>query len=290
MTLNVNNHDLASKVLLNGAISPAGAATVAYANADLNLALDNIFNHPNVGPFIGRQLIQHLVTSNPSPAYVARVAATFNNNGQGVRGDLKAVISAILLDPEARGDVKNDPKYGHLREPVLYIASMLRAFGVRSANGTTTSDGYLAPQSQSMDQDVMKPPTVFNFYSPDYNVPGAPIDGPEFQILSATTALKRANFANTMVTSTIGVGTNSPNGTSIDLSGLQALAANPADPGPLLDSLNALLLHGTMSQAMRTSITTALAVLPGTTAANNLSRAQAALYLVATSSQYQVER
>ncbi len=120
-------HDSSSKQLLDGYVAPASVTP----QQDLNNALDNIFNHPNVGPFVGKQLIQHLVKSNPSPAYISRVAAAFNDNGSGVRGDMKATIAAVLLDPEARAndnggnDVVTD---GHLQEPALFIAAMVRAF------------------------------------------------------------------------------------------------------------------------------------------------------------------
>jgi uncharacterized protein (DUF1800 family) len=128
MIVNPANHDATSKTLLNytGAspIVPAGLSPTD----DLDAALDNIFYHPNVAPFISKLLIQQLVTSNPTPAYVGRVSAVFNNNGQGARGDLKAVIRAILLDPEARGNNKTDPDFGKLREPVLYLTNVLRPF------------------------------------------------------------------------------------------------------------------------------------------------------------------
>ena len=124
MVANEATHDIVAKTLLGGAVLPARQT----AAMDLNGAIDNIFNDSNVGPFIGKQLIQHLVTSNPSPAYVARVAAAFNGETNGVRGDMKTVIKAILLDPEARGDVKTDANYGHLRHPALFISALLRAF------------------------------------------------------------------------------------------------------------------------------------------------------------------
>lgn len=283
MRLVATNHDTGTKQLLNGVVLPAGQTGVA----DLNAALDNIFNHPNVGPFVAGHLIRTLVTSNPTPAYVARVASVFNDNGAGVRGDLGAVVRALLLDPEARGDVKTDPNYGHLREPALYVANILRAFNARSANGLTTSDGYLNPQITPMEQDVFRPPSVFSYYPPDYLAPGTTdVLGPEFGILSATTALRRANLVNTIVYSTIPVSANAPNGTSIDQSGLQALAGNPT---ALVAELDRVLLHGTMSTAMRDSIVTAVNTVPAGT--NQLrDRARAALYLVATSSQYQVQR
>jgi uncharacterized protein (DUF1800 family) len=281
MRLIANNHETGTKELLDGLVLPAGQT----GDQDLNAAIDDIFNHPNVGPFVGGHLIRSLVTSNPAPAYVARVAAKFNDNGSGVRGDLAAVVRAILLDPEARGDSKTDANYGHLREPVLFVNNILRAFNARSANGATASDGYLNPQTSAMEQDVFRPPTVFSYYPPDYLAPGTTdVRGPEFGIYSATTALRRANFVNTIVFSTIPVSANAPDGTSIDLTGLQALAGNPA---ALVEELNRVLLHGNISTAMRDSIVAAVSAVPGT---NTLLRARQALYLVATSSQYQVQR
>ncbi|MBD0373547.1 MAG: DUF1800 family protein, partial [Pyrinomonadaceae bacterium] len=270
------NHAATAKELLDGYIIPATqTATSESANRELNQAIDNIFNHPNVGPFIARQLIQHLVTSNPSPAYVGRVAAAFNNNGQGVRGDMKAVIRAILLDPEARGDVKTDPNYGHLREPVLYVTSVLRALNA-------ASDGDLNPQTNPMGQNLFYSPSVFNYYSPNYKLPGKEeVYAPEFGIQTTAAAITRANFINTITYSRINAATG---GTTVDLSALQALAS---DPSKLVAALDGLLMHNSMSPAMRGVITAAITNIP---ASNTLQRAQAAVYLVATSSQYQVER
>jgi uncharacterized protein (DUF1800 family) len=291
-----NNHDTGQKVLLNGAVLPAGQ----NSTQDLNAAIDNIFNHPNVGPYIGRELIHHLVTSNPSPAYVGRVAAAFNNNGAGVRGDMKAVITAVLLDPEARGDIKTDPNYGHLREPVLYITNLLRAFNATSdfdlsgsnsygqtVNGTfqTYSNGT-ANYPATMDQDLFRSPTVFNYFPADYVMPGtADVFGPEFGILSATTTLKRANFVNTLIFNGITPSPpDKPTGTQLDFSNWQSQGGNPQQ---LVDSLNALMMHGAMSDTMRTAIVQNVSNI---SASNPLLRAQTAIYLVATSSQYQVER
>jgi uncharacterized protein (DUF1800 family) len=282
MVLTPSNHDPGTKVLLNGLTLPAPRT----GPADLKAALDNIFNHPNVGPFICTRLIQHLVTSNPSPPYVARVAAVFNNNGAGVRGDMLAVVRAILLDPEARGDIKTSPTYGHLREPAQYICNVLRAFNAKSVDGTKPSDGYLNPQAVNMGQDLYRPPSVFSYYSPNYSIAGTspPVKGPEFQLYNTATAIKQANFINTMVYGNIGVGTNSPNGTALDLSGWTQLAANPP---ALVEALNQLLLHGTMSAEMRNSILTAVNAV---SASNPKRRAQAAIYLVTSSSQYLVEK
>jgi hypothetical protein len=280
MVANETQHDTAAKTLLNGTILRAGQT----AAKDLSDALDNIMDDPNVGPFIARQLIQHLVTSNPSPAYVGRVAAVFNGS-TGPRGNLGATVRAILLDPEARGDVKTEPTYGRLRHPAQFAANLLRAFNARSADGATESDGYINPQLITMGMDLFRPPSVFSYFSPSGVVPGtAGVRGPEFGLYSTSTALRRINFVNTMAFSRIAVGTNSPAGTALDLAPWQALAGNPAN---LVNQLDALLLHGTMSQEMRTGITAAVTAVP---ASNGRKRAATAIYLIASSSQYQVER
>jgi hypothetical protein len=289
MVLVAANHEPGVKELLDSIIQPANQG----GDADLTAALDNIFYHPNVGPFISKQLIQHMVTSDPTPAYVARVATIFNNNGSGVRGDLKAVVRAILTDPEARGDVKTDPNYGYLREPVLFVTNILRQFNARAANGAvgSQSDGQINPQTQALGQDVFRAPSVFNYYPPDYIVPVNNIHGPEFYLLTTSTAFRRANFGNTIIFGTLPASTppntNAPNGTSIDMSELQALAAADTSGGLLLDKLNQKMMHGTMSTEMRNIITTAVLAVPS---ANALTRARTAVYLVATSSQYQVQR
>ena len=159
-----SNHDTTSKTLLNGFVVPAGGT----AESDLKAALDNIFSHPNVGPFICRQLIQHLVTSNPSPDYVARASASFNDNGKGERGDLATVVKTILLDPEARAE-DNGPLStatdvsGHLREPAVLIPAILRGLGAM-VNDTNN----LNSQSAILGQPLFTPPTVFNYFPPGY--------------------------------------------------------------------------------------------------------------------------
>jgi uncharacterized protein (DUF1800 family) len=268
------DHDKGTKQLLNGLNVPAGLS----AAADLKMALDNIANHPNVAPFIGKQLIQHLVTSNPTPAYVARISAVFNDNGSGVRGDLAAVVRAILLDPEARG-VHDEPTYGHLLEPALFIARVLRAF-------RATSDGVLATYSANMEQDVFRPASVFNFYPPGYRfLGGQGLLGPEFRLDDSATALARANFVNTVVFGTIPPSPpDRPTGTAVDISWLLPLAAYP---DLLIQELNGLMLHQSMSQQAHDAIRTAVLAVP---ASNPSMRAKTAAYLVASSSQYQVER
>ncbi len=309
-TVGNNRHDLTAKTLLNypGSTTTNVAACTncttlpniaTYANNSLNQALDNVFNHPTLGPYVSKVLIQHLVTSAPTPAYVSRVAAAFNNNGSGVRGDMKAVITAILLDPEARGDAKTDPNFGKLREPVQLTTNLARTFDVTAASGTGQSDGvFNGPTNNlltNMAQSVFYSPTVFNYYSPDYKIPGTTMLGPEFSLMTTGTAVARANFMNTMVVNN-GIAVSSPNvplGTRLNLSELQALSAADPTGGQLLDALNYKMLNGTMSAQMRSTILTAVTSIPQSatpTATQTLDRAKQAVYLVATSSQYQIQR
>jgi uncharacterized protein (DUF1800 family) len=276
-------HDTTSKTLLDGVVAPANLSM----SEDLAFALSNIFNHPNVGPFISKALIQKLVTGDPSPQYVARVASMFNDNGSGVRGDLKAVVRAILLDPEARGAKKLDSAYGKLREPVHFITGMLRALNA------TTDGAYFQTQINRgttdtlfMGQNVYQSPTVFNYYSPDYVVPGTDVIGPEFGIQNTTSAFARMNFTNTLTFTTIAVATNlyGATGTQVDWSALTAVAN---DAAALVARLDRLLLHGTLSSEAKVAVMNAVNAVPAT---DPLLRARTAFYLVASSSQYQVER
>lgn len=283
-------HDSTQKILLNypGAVPtiPAGIPV----NDELGLTIDNIFNHPNVGPFIGRALIQQLVTSNPSPAYVQRVATVFNDNGHGERGNLKDVVLAILLDPEARGDIKTDPDYGHLKEPVLLVTSLLRPFDPKSANRTVISDGVINGITLSLDQDVFNAPSVFNYFPPDYIAPNTTILGPEFAIVTTGTTLKRPNFVNQMLFAggiPVNAANNIPNGTSIVMDRLVIQAQLDPTGGELVDTCNRLMMHGAMPPAMRASIMQAVQAVSPT---DFLKRARTAVYLVATSSQNQVQR
>ena len=270
------NHEFGTKVLLSGVVAPANMTV----QQDLEFSHRNIFNHPNVGPFIGKQLIQKLVTSDPSPGYAARVTAAFNDNGLGQRGDLRAVLRAILLDPEARGARKIDAGYGKLIEPVLFLTSAARAAGA-------SSDGvYLRNASAGLAQFVFYAPSVFNFYPFDYVVPGTQLLGPEFGVQTATTAINRTNVASTLVFAPIYADSSvyGATGTAIDLAPYQAVAA---DAGALADRLDRNLLNGTMSAAMRNAIVTAVNAAP---ASDTLLRARTAFWLVVTSSQFQVQR
>jgi uncharacterized protein (DUF1800 family) len=262
-----NHHDTGQKLLLNGTVLGAGGT----AQSDLTVALQNIFTHPNVGPFISKQLIQHLVTSNPSPAYVSRVTAVFNDNGSGVRGDMKAVVNAILMDGEARrGD---DPAQvqssdGHLKEPVLFMMHLLRA-------ANATSDGAnLNNYASDMKEEPFESPTVFNFYPPDNGIPGTTLLGPEFRIFNSTTAISRINFVNDLVYGSVG------STTKTDISAYVALASNPPE---LVDSLSSVLTHGPLSDGARTAIIATV-----TNLTDNTKRARTAFYLIGSSSQFQV--
>ena len=280
------NHDAGAKTLLNGTVLPAGQS----AALDLEGALANIFNHPNVGPFICSNLIQHFVTSNPSPAYVQRCAAAFNDNGSGVRGDLKAVLSGILMDTEARrADYPNaaGANDGHLREPILFATSLLR-----NLNATTdgvSADATVVNSANGMGQRLLYSPTVFNYYPPDW-VAIAPsaahpaaIYGPEFALQTTATATVRANFVQTLVGAYNATATVTPfTGATIDYTPYATLAN---DSNLLLDALDVVMMHGQMSSAMRASVKTAVDTVA---AGNTVQRAKTAVYLIGSSSQYQV--
>src|SRR3984957_19453957 len=250
------------------------------AEQDLTNALDNIFNHPNVGPFIGKQLIQHLVTSNPSPAYVARVSAVFADDGSGVRGNLAAVVRAILSDPEARGDQPADNEAGWLREPALFITSVVRSLGGQS-------DGvYLRSASSSMGQPIYSPETVFNFYPPTYSIPGTGTLAPEFGIDNAATALARANFLNTVIMQNGGAPDPTvagSTGTGINL----APFSSTSDPVALIARLNQALMHGSLAPDAANVV---LGAVKAVTSTDPTAPARVAGYLILSSGQYQVER
>ena len=264
-------------------------------NAELTQALDVIFNHPNVGPFIGRQLIQRLVTSNPGPAYVQRVAAVFNNNGAGVRGDLAAVVRAILLDADARDMAAvTTSSFGKIREPMIRLANWMRAFGATSVSGNYLVNSTSG--SLSLGQSALAAPSVFNFFRPGYVPPNtrlgaAGLNAPEFQIVDEVSV---AGYANTMQTA-IGTGI----GTGSDVRSAYSVEVTLADdPALLADRMNRLLLYGQMSSALRTAIidsVTSVAI-PGGTATQaqidtaRLNRVKLAVYLTMVSPEYLVQR
>jgi uncharacterized protein (DUF1800 family) len=280
-----SKHSPEAKKLLGNVTLPAGQS----AQKDLDDALDVIFQHPNVGPFIGRQLIQRLVTSNPSADYIARVAATFNNNGAGVRGDLKAVVRAVLLDPEARVPPAASASWGKLREPVIRFATFLRALNAKSRSGSNRIH-YLDSSDDGLGQSPLLAPSVFNFFSPNYRQPGAlaaaGLVAPEFQITTETSVVGSLNFFARLINSE-GYGSGEHK-LVLDLAPLQALAS---DPAALAARLDLLLFAGQMSTSTRERITRMLAAMPGGTSANNMKRrVKAALIVTAVSPDFVIQK
>jgi uncharacterized protein (DUF1800 family)/fibronectin type 3 domain-containing protein len=259
-------HDPAAKEFL-------GQAFTAHQSAsqDLEQALDVIFNHPNVGPFVSRQLIQQLVTSNPSPAYVAAVAAVFNN--PGARGDLSAVVRAILLHQEASAVTRTS---GKLAEPVIFVVAPLRALGA-----TVADYPFMSTYAEIMGQKVFFPPSVFSYFSPGFRVRGTnvgsapPLGGPEFMILTSVTALERANYVGALLGGFFGTDV------AFDLTPFNARAA---DPGALVDYCNLVFLGGRLAPSERNVVLDAVRA-SATTGATERVRTAIYLTLVIASSQ-----
>jgi uncharacterized protein (DUF1800 family) len=251
-------HDMSAKALLSGVSLPAGQT----AEQDLSGVIDSIFNHPNVGPFVGRQLIQHLVTGNPSPAYVGRVAAAFANNGSGVRGDMKAVITAILKDPEARA-ADSDPaaEEGHLREPILYFTGILRALQFTNIDPQGRYDvasNYTAP----LGEVPYGAASVFNFFPPSYVIPGAAINAPEFAQENTAAATLRMTLADSIVRNHLTSFFIDMGATSF-LGQIASATGNPAtDSANLVTALNILFTHAQMAPTMQSAIAANAALLP----------------------------
>jgi uncharacterized protein (DUF1800 family) len=284
-----------------GITVPAGQGGAA----DARTALDTLFKHPNVAPFISRQLIQRLVTSNPSPAYVARVAAVFNNNGAGVRGDLKAVARAILLDADARATT-TPSSYGKLREPVLRLTAYLRAFNVKSDSGQVLMN-FTDDAGLSLGQTPLASPSVFNFFRPGYVPPGGEaaqlgLALPEMQITSESSVAGYVNFMLDVLAR--GAGTKGLSGSATrpdlqtDLSALRALADQPS---ALVAQVTARLLGEAVPAALSTEVAAAVASVPlpalaadgrnrAKVEAARLSRVQVALALVLASPEYIVQK
>jgi uncharacterized protein (DUF1800 family) len=280
-------HDTAERKLLSGVTVATGTA----APAALDLVLDSLMAHPSIGPFIGKQLIQHLVSSNPSPAYVARVSAAFDSGkfqgfGAGKKGDMSATIAAILLDAEARGDsvTRNS---GKLREPVHMFVGTIRAL-----NGKTDGDALTWWWGENLRQHIFRAGSVFNFYSPTYPVAGTDLVGPTFGIHSANAALERLNY----LTYLFDWGGSEPSaevpnalGTKVDAS---AFEADAADAAKLVDRLSALALGRKLAAAPRDKVIAAVSYWTPTTDANTwkANRVKTAALLVFGSPDYQVLR
>ena len=279
-------HDHGAKALLNGRIQiPANMA----AMDEVRSVVRGLVDHPNTPPFICRQLIQKMVTSAPSPSFVTRVVNVFKDNGRGVRGDLAAVTRAILLDPEARGPRTTNPQYGRLREPALFWTAMIRALDV-------TTDGVM-PRSlgQTSSQELFQPPTVFNYYPADYTLLGTALPAPEFGIYTTAEFLNRANQINDLLynvdqpSSSTYWGPQSyvPNAVGTRSPDLTAFLPDAANPDALVERLNRLFLHGTMSDEMRRTIVNAVNKIDVSQA---LRRVKMAINLTLVSVDYQVQQ
>jgi uncharacterized protein (DUF1800 family) len=291
-----DHHDTDAKTIIGGVQLPAGQT----AEADMQIALDTIFNQPNVGPFIGKQLIQRLVTSNPSPAYVQRVAQVFNNDGTGIRGNLLAVVEAILTDPEAvTPGVSNTS--GKLREPLLRLTNLWRALNAYNSANQLNDGNLMLLAYQWFAEYPLYSPSVFNFFQPSYQLAGpltnAGMVGPEFQITNEATlvttdnALQLQSYQYVDSSGNRYAGpdfnmVNALNSTSVMLHTAQweALAANPAN---LVDQLNLVLMAGQMSSDMRTVLINYASAIPASPAATRVAET---VELLLSSPEYAVQR
>ena len=272
-----SKYETGSKTFL-GTTIPAGTSAVN----SLTMALDALFNHTNLPPFISKQLIQHLVTSNPSPGYVGRVTAAFINNGSGVRGDMQAVIKAILLDAEARSaTTAATASFGKLREPVVRFLNWARAYKASSASNTWAI-GDLSDPATRLGQSPMRSSSVFNFFRPGYVPPDTALSaqsltGPEFQITNESSVAGYVNYMQKVINGSA-VGDLMP-----DYTGLLALAATSS---ALLKEINEVLAGSQVSAATLTTIQGAIDTMPSATSANLLNRVKAALVLVMASPEF----
>jgi uncharacterized protein (DUF1800 family) len=263
-----SEHDTGAKAIFGNVTIPAGQT----AEQDLDSLLDALMAQPTMAPFISQQLIQHLVTSNPSPQYIARVSSVFQNDGSGVTGNLQAVITAILTDPEARAadDATAAPNltFGHMREPVLFMANLLRGL-----NATLTTNSEVDHGSSELGENLFDAPSVFSYFSPQYRIPGGSL-GPEFQIYTTQTAADRAGIVNSMLYGAI------DQGTTVNLTPFVQQAGSDTS---LLNAITSVFLHGSMSPALEQAAMDAV-----NAASTPTAKAQAALYVVLTSGEYQI--
>lgn len=283
-------HDTGSKTLLNGRIAPAGLS----AREDMSFALDTIFQHANVAPFITKQLIQRLVTSNPSGEYIERMVAVFNDNGQGERGDLGAVVKAILLDTEARNGHVSNPDFGKIREPVIRLAHLWRALDATTgplAEGVhATPDFDLHRLDEMGGQAVMQSASVFNFYKPDHTiVPGGRTLSPEMQIMSeANLAATHNNYHHQVYRFNERSNLDDDN-PRVTLLNLQPLVAIAGDRNALLDWYNLILFSGGMPDNMRQTLFNYMNTL-GEDDAGRFARVQDTLFMILSAPQFHIQR
>jgi uncharacterized protein (DUF1800 family) len=274
------SHDTSQKTLLGGVTLSPGQS----AEADLAGVVDSVFNHPNTGPFVCRQLIQHLVTGNPSPAYVGRISAVFADDGAGVRGDLKAVIAAILNDPEARAaDTNPAEDGGHLREPILYFTGILRALQFTNVNSQGRYD-IATSYTEPLGETPYGAESVFNFFPPSYVIPGTTINAPEFGQENTAAAMLRLNLADSIVRNHLTSFLIDMSQTSV-LGQIASATGNAGvDSANLVNALDILFTHAQMPAAMKTAIVAQATQLPVIG-----QRVRVATWLVISSNFYQIE-
>jgi uncharacterized protein (DUF1800 family) len=279
-------HSTAEKRLFTGTPNASVIPANSTAQDSVRIALDTLFKHPNVGPFIGRQLIQHLVTSHPSPAYVARVAAKFNNNGSGVRGDMASVVRAVLLDTEARTAPVADP--GKLREPVLRLSHWMRSFGATSLSG----EYLMSSELSTLSERALYAPSVFGYFRPGYVPPNTAFAAagttmPELQIVNESTTVAWVNTALALAGSGLGW-TGSAKDVRSTLEPLVTLSTAGNVTG-MIERLNLLLLAGRMSPALKQDLLDAATSVTGTSADSHRNRAGVALFITLSSPEFLVQ-
>ncbi len=261
-------HDTTLKTIFDDIVIPANQT----AQQDLDALLNALISRPTMAPFISQQLIEHLVTSNPSPQYIERVSNVFSSDSNGVVGNLQSVITAILTDPEARaGDDPNatvSPNSGHMREPVLFMANVLRGL-----NATLTSTSTINGYASELGENLFNAPSVFSYFSPQYRTEKGLL-GPEFQLYSTQTATDRANIINSVIYGKF------DNATTFDLTPFISQANNTTN---LLTYIAGIFLHGSMPSALQLAATDAVNAVTTPQA-----KAQVALYIVLTSGEYQI--
>jgi uncharacterized protein (DUF1800 family) len=278
-------HSTSAKEIINGVVIPPNTPP----RESLRVALNTLFNHPNVGPFIGRQLIKRLVTSNPSPAYVSRVAAAFNNNSLNVRGDMKAVIRAVLLDPEARdsASARTNPQWGKVREPIIRYGHWLRAFDVKAQSGLYRIWNLEDPV-YSLGQNPLRAPSVFNFFRPEYTPPGAiaaaQLTAPEFQIIHETTITGATNFFEDETRAM------SPYDSDSLITTYTPEMAWADQPEKLIDRLNLILFSGELSNKTRATVLNAINAIKVNDYNWRERRVITAVFLLTVSPEYVVQK
>ena len=283
-------HDFGSKSLLNGRVAPEGLSV----REDLDFALDTIFQHSNVGVLVSRHLIQRLVTSNPSPEYIERMTSVFNNNGSGTRGDLGALVRAILLDEEAREGHLTNPDFGKIREPVVRLAHYWRALDGTPgplAEGIHNTPNFTLQRLDEMSgQAVLRSPSVFNFFKPDHTiVPGGRTLAPEMQIMSEANLAATHNNYHHLVYRFNDRSDLSDDNPRVTVSNFQPLVEIAGNPDQLLDWYNLVFFSGGMPDSMRQTLFEYIGNLPSDDA-GRFARVQDSLFMIMVAPQFHLQR